>query len=323
MKTKPHTRFLFPIITVMAIGLLGWQQNRVAQARLEIERLQSENVALAALRDTPAEARPIEIDQAELVRLREDQAARQLELAQARALAARTLRAEAETATVRAQLEQSTTPTLDEVNGIPGPMTEVTQGLLEQRSQFQLARMQERLGLTPFQAEAIAQILHRRARGMGEAMKGVVSGRIDSAKLASLREGSGDPESQILAVLTPDQQESYTQMRDEERAEAALSTANRELLQLRGTVGLRDDQEDPVFDILHAQALQVHYPQKPDALQPVNPAEAMQIVMQRKLEALQEVLTPDQLAGYRQQQELQLRFLKGMMSRIQTSSAQP
>jgi hypothetical protein len=323
MKAQQVTWILVPIVTVMAIATLGWQQSRMARAQVEINRLQSENARLPTLEEALADLQRIEFDQAELERLRQAQASFQLELARARALAARTLRAEADAAALRIQLEQGSTPASVATDGIAAPLAQMTRGVLEQRSQRQLTRMQERLDLTPPQADAIGQILDRRAQGLAEAMKGIYSGKMDSAKIASLRDDIQDPESHILAFLTPDQQAAYTQMRDEERAETALRTANNQFLEMRSTLDLRDDQEDSVFDILHAQALQQQFASDFNELELANPAEAIQAVMQRKLEALEGVLTNEQLASYQQQQELHLELLKGMMGRMQNATTQP
>jgi hypothetical protein len=323
MKAQHVTRILVPIVTVMAIATLGWQQSRMARAQVEINRLQSENARLPTLEEALADLQRIEFDQAELERLRQAQASYQLELARARALAARTLRAEADAAAVRTQLDQSSTPASVAADGIAAPLAQMTRGVLEQRSQRQLTRMQERLDLTPPQADAIGQILDRRALGLAEAMKGIYSGKMDSAKIASLRDDIQDPDSHILAFLTPDQQAAYAQMRDEERAETALRTANNQFLEMRSALDLRDDQEDLVFDILHAQALQQQFASDFNELELANPAEAIQAVMQRKLEALEGVLTNEQLASYQQQQELHLELLKGMMGRMQTATTQP
>ena len=323
MKTIQLHRYLIPIIAVLAVGSFGLQQQRMARAQLELKKLQSENASLPALRDAVAELQKMEIDEAELVRLRQDQAAHQRELARTRALASRTLRAETEAAAARAQLEQRTAHPPVEARGIAGPMAAMTQDVLEQRNQRQLAQMRERLDLTPLQADGIRDILDRRAQETAEAMKEIFSGKMDSAKLASLRDGRGDPESQILDLLTPNQQAAYAQMRDEERANAAFTSANNELIQMRNTLGLRDHQEDQVFEILHADALRVQFPLESDDLPPANPAEEMEIVMERKLVALATVLTAEQLAGYRQQQELQLRFLQGVMGGMQAAREQP
>jgi hypothetical protein len=323
MKTLKTIRFLLLIVTVLSIATLGWQQSRLSRAQAEINRLQSENARLPALQEALAELRQVEIDRAELARLRQDHASHQLELARARALAARTLRAEAEVATVRIPSEQGTTQPSIAEDGFAAPMVQMNQGVLEQRHQRQLARMQERLDLTPPQAEAIGQILDRRAQAIGEMMKGIYSGKVDREKVASVRDDIQDPESRIAAFLTPDQQAAYAQMRDEERRETALRTASNEFFEMRHQLDLRDDQEDQVFDILHAQALQQAFASDRSELEPANPAEAMQKMMRRKFKALEDVLTDEQLASYQRQQEFHLEFLKGMMSRVQAPREQP
>ena len=102
-------------------------------------------------------------------------------------------------------------------------------------------------------------------------MQGIFSGRMDSAELTSLRDANGDTESQILALLTPDQQAAYAQMRDKDRANTAYSTATNEFIQMRSTLGLYGHQEDPVFEILHAEALRVQLPFEPNDPPPADP----------------------------------------------------
>jgi hypothetical protein len=153
-------------------------------------------------------------------------------------------------------------------------------------------------------------------------MKGVYSGKADRQKLAAFREGSGDPESQIRAVLSPEQQTAYAAFKEEEKVNRASSAANGEVLQMQHTLDLTDDQQGKVFAVLYDQALQQRKAEA-DGPEPANPAEVMQIVMDRKLQALAGVLTPTHLAGYRQQEELQLKFLKGIVSRMEPSTAQP
>lgn len=322
LKTQQRTWILILILTVMGIGTLAWQQGRLARTQTEIRRLQAGNASQPAIREAPS-APPRRVDQAEPGRPSHDRASLQLEWPRTRVLAARTRRTEADAATARPQLEQVPTQEPGVSEGIAAPLAAMTQGVLEQRSQRQLARLQQRLDLNPFQTETIRQILERRARGMAETMKHIYSGKPDPTEIDAIREDIRDPEEQILAILTPDQQLAYAQMRAEERAETALRSANNEFLELRSTLDLRDDQEDRVFNILHDQARRQQFASDSDDPEPADPVEAMQRVMQRKLEALEGVLTADQLAGYQKQQELQLGFLKGMLARVQAAGARP
>ncbi len=51
--------------------------------------------------------------------------------------------------------------------------------------------------------------------------------------------------------------------------------------------------------------------------QPASPVEAEQAALDRKLKALEGVLTPTQMSGYREEQELQVKYLKGIFSRME------
>jgi len=322
MKTCRLTLSVIGIVAVTAATLIVWQQRRLTQSRAEIECLRSETALLPGIREDLARLRPVEVDQAELARLRQSQTAGQLELVKLRAQAAKTLRAEAEAARVRAELEQQTAQGLEPTNGIAAPMAALVQGSLEQTYQRRLSRMQERLNLSPAQAQAIQEILNRKAQGLAEAMKGVYSGKIDPQKMAAFRHGEGDPESQIRALLSPEQQAAYAAFKEEERENQARLSANGELVQMQHALGLAEDQQDKVFAVLHDQALQQSQAEA-DGPEPANPAEAMRIVMDRKLQALAGVLTPKQLAGYRQQEELHFKLVQGIVSRMEPSTAQP
>ena len=318
MKTKRIilTATATGIVAVGAAVLCVWQQHRIAQSRGELERQRSEAAQLPELRAELARLRQVAMDQAELARLRQQQSADQLELLRLRAKAASGRRAELEATDLRAQLERQAAEGSGASNGIAGPMAELMQGGFEQMTQRRLARMQERLNLSPAQTEAIQQILSRRAQGIAEATRGVLSGKLDHEKLAALRQGRGDPESEIRTLLSPEQQADYAALQEEEKLNSARLSANSELLQMQHTLGLTENQTEGVFAVLYDQALQQHHAEATEP-EPKDPTEAQERVLNRKLEALEGVLTPTQLAGYRQQQELQLAFLKRLVSRVE------
>jgi hypothetical protein len=307
---------------VVATAFIVAQQRRLAQAQAELERLRAEVAPLPALQAELSRWRQVEVDQAELKRLREQNNAEQLELLRLRAKATNTRQAEAEAAQLRTELERQTADGSGLTNGIAGPMGELMQAGLEQMTQRRLDRMQERLNLSPAQAQAIRDILTHQTRGIAEATKGVIAGKIDQQKLAALRQGKGDPESQIQALLSPEQQTAYATLREEEKLNTARSAANMEPLQMQTTLDLTAEQQDKVFAVLYDQAVQQQKTEASDP-QPANPAEAMQGVMNRKLQSLEGVLTPTQLAGYRQQQELQLTFLKRIVSQTEPQLPSP
>jgi hypothetical protein len=247
MKANGLTLTLIGLVTVLLTGFLVRQQLRLARANGEIERLRSDVAPLPQLQRELAELRAVEVDQAELKRLREREAATQLELPKLRGDAAQARRAAAEAARLRSELERQAAHGPDGSNRIAAPMTEMVRGTLEQSCQLRLNRMQERLSLTPVQTQAVQQILSRRARALAEAMGGAISGKVDQEKLAASRDGFGDPELEIRGLLSPEQQTAYTAWLDDEKSNQACLAANSELLQMQHAFGVREDQADAVL----------------------------------------------------------------------------
>ena len=316
MKTKRIILLATGIVTIISTVLCVRQQQRLAQSQTEIKRLQTESAQLPELRAEVLRLRQVAMDQAELARLREQQRTDQLEVLRLRAKATTAQRVESEAAHLRTELERQAAEGSGASNGIAGPMADLMQRGLEQMTQRRLARMQERLNLSAAQTEAIQQILSRKAQGIAEATRGVLSGKMDREKLAALRQGRADPEAETRALLSPAQQAGYAALQEEERVNSARLSANSELLQMQHTLDLAQDQEQRVLDVLYDQAVQQREVEATEP-EPQNPTQAQERVLNRKLEALERVLTPTQLAGYRRQQELQLAFLKRLVSRVE------
>ncbi|MHB1307888.1 MAG: hypothetical protein ACYC23_12490 [Limisphaerales bacterium] len=192
MKTHQLSLGVMGIVAVIAASVLVSQQRSLVRSRVEIERLRSEASALPALREEIARLRPVQVDQAELARLREQATTARRELPRLRAKAAEALRAEADAARMRTELEQQAARGSEANQRMAAPVAELMQGRLEQMSRRQVTRMQERLNLSPDQTQAIQEILTRKAQGMAEAAKGVLVGRLDREKLASFRGGNRD-----------------------------------------------------------------------------------------------------------------------------------
>jgi hypothetical protein len=237
MKTYRFTPSVIGIVAVVATAIVVAQQRRLAASRAEVERLRAATVPLAAMRAELTRLRQVQVDQAELQRLREHKNADQLELLRLRGKATNIRQAEAEAARLRTELERQNADGSAMTNGIGGPMGDLMQAGLEQITLRRLNRMQERLNLSPAQAEAVQDILARQSKGIAEATKGVIAGKLDQQKLAALRQGRGDPEAQIQALLSTEQQTAYAALRDEEKLNTAR-TAVEDILARGATVPL-------------------------------------------------------------------------------------
>jgi hypothetical protein len=314
MNTNKLTRCATGILAVITVAVLVWQQRCLTQSRQQTERFRSETAQLPAMRAELARLKPVEADQAELAGLRQKQNAVQLELIKLRGQAAGALRAEAEAARIRTELERQAAQGSDGTKQFTAAMAETMKDSLGEHFQRRLTRMQERLNLSPEQAQAIHEILTRQANGFAEAMKGIYSGKLDRQKINELRGGGGKPEDQIRALLSPEQQTAYAVFKDEETATSARLAANTELIQMQSSLDLTPEQQDKTFAILYDQTLQ-QYKGEAAGSAPVNPAEMVQAINDRKRQALEGVLTLAQLDVYRQQQERQIKFLKGLVQK--------
>ncbi len=139
--------------------------------------------------------------------------------------------------------------------------------------------------------------------------------RLNRQNIAELRGPDGNPEDQIRALLSPEQQTAYAAMKDEDAMNNARLSANGELLQMQVNCGLMLEQQDKVYAVLYDQILRQNK-EESAGRSAANPAEAMQAMQERKLQALQGILTSTQLEGYRQQQERQLQFMHKITAQI-------
>jgi hypothetical protein len=184
------------------------------------------------------------------------------------------------------------------------------------------------LHLTAEQAQAVRDILMREVRMKSAVVQQGQSGKLDMKEIIRQAMEAGNPDEQIKALLTPDQQAAFPAYRQEEAAHNASLRANQELLNMQSTLGLTAEQTDRVYAALY----EVSFNQLTGRTQPpsTNPgvlddplaaqAEAMQWTVNQKAKALESILTPTQLENYRQQQALQAKLAKEMLNKMQGST---
>jgi len=94
--------------------------------------------------------------------------------------------------------------------------------------------------------------------------------------------------------------------------------ANSEMMQLQMSVSLAPEQQDKVRDVLYEQSLKQMNGEaaKPlltgGSINPANPVDTFQAMVDQKLKALEPVLTPEQMDKYRKLQETQLKYMKSI-----------
>jgi len=187
-------------------------------------------------------------------------------------------------------------------------MKEMMATAVRQQVDGKLARMQERLNLTPEQAQQAREILESQfAVGLEMAEK-AMTGKSSATDAQQVHEAVANPEEQLKALLTPEQQTGYAELQREERRNTARLMANSELLQMQGSLGLSEAQQDQAFRILAEQAEQ-QFGGDSGAM----PSLDFRAGYTRKLEAMKQVLTTEQYERYAQLQEQQIKLIESMM----------
>jgi len=136
---------------------------------------------------------------------------------------------------------------------------------------------------------------------------------------------AGNPQEEIKALLTPEQAKAYEEYQQEEKVSNARLAANAELLQMQGALGLSQEQQDRVFSALYDFTLDTLNGKIEDSIpKDGDPAAAVSRHLDRKVRALEGVLTPEQMGSYRNLQESQAKMIQDMLPKAApTTVGQP
>jgi RNA polymerase sigma factor (sigma-70 family) len=299
-----------------AVGMGIYEAHQASTLRAQVQTLQQQQAPLAEqiqqLQRERDEARTrLDSIQEEKERWTNNTA----ELLQLRGMAGVARRAIGEAEQLRAQLARQTSEATN--NPITGAMADAMKQAMEQQVEGRLSRMTASLHLTPEQAEAARDILMRQAQVMSAGMQQAFSGKYDKEEIARLGKEAGNPDEQIKALLTPDQQASFPAYQQEEAAHTASQSANTELLQMQSTLGLTAEQMDRVYAALYEFTFNQLTGSSKQKF--ANQGEAMQWALEQKTKALEPLLTETQLENYRQQQALQAKLVKDIMNKMEGS----
>jgi len=162
------------------------------------------------------------------------------------------------------------------------------------RARNELQRIAARLSLTPEQVQQVHQILQSSVDARAELEVAAYNGSISSGEFRTGRGKFDVDESTALAgVLSPDQMSTYEQARAEEADAVYIGWAQAMVAQLKGPLSLTPAQEQQVASVLFS--LQ---PGEGGKNIPYYDNAEEQIEM--RMHALESVLSPEQLQGYRQ-----------------------
>jgi len=203
-------------------------------------------------------------------------------------------------------------------NGMAKAMKGMMESALKQQLEGKLAQIHAKVGTTPDQEQAIREILEKQANISREISQKMMGGKMTKEEMAEAVRQQGDPEAQIKALLGPEQQTAYSELKVEERRTNARLVANSELLQMQQVVGGIDQaQQDKIFEVLYSQTDRTLTGPVPaaDGTPPDGAAKPvdMRSLSEQKLAALKGVLTEEQFGRYKELQEQQIKMFEAFM----------
>ena len=123
------------------------------------------------------------------------------------------------------------------------------------------------------------------------------TGKYHKEEVARLKQEAGDQDVQIEALLTPDQQTAYASYKQDQAARFSRWSASGRTAELQGNLNLTSEQADRAFAALYQVS------SRTDQQRQVGRDGGEELYARRKdqqAKALESVLTPAQLEGYRQ-----------------------
>jgi hypothetical protein len=201
-------------------------------------------------------------------------------------------------------------------------LVNLIQGAVDFQTKAQIDRARERLNLAPMQEQAIRDIVDDAVAEGRENLRRLLSGEARLSEVPSAEEWGAELERNILAQLNPEQQNAYQHYKQEDIIATARLAANNEMLRSQSALGLSLEQQDRMYEVLYHQSVVNQVPgAAAQAGRPREPLAAFEWQIAQKVEAMEPILTPAQLATYRQMQEKPLKFVKWLSS-LGGSSAQ-
>jgi hypothetical protein len=299
-------------LVVIAVSVPAWQQTRIDRLTAEARRAEAQVESTTQLQAEVARLRAQAPDPAELERLRGAESELKLEVARLRNELGTVKRAASSAPAAAAPTAE---PATNAKPVLPTAMAVAMKAAVEQQTVGKLLRLKPRLNLTPEQEEGVRAILTRQAEQATAVAEKMFSGKLSREEMTSLQKGStGDPEGEIKALLTPEQLTAYAEFKQEENVSNARLVANAELLQMQAAVGLTQEQQDKVYNALYDYTVDTLNGKLGDIPPGMSdPAAAMNWQFDRKVKALEPVLTPEQLEAYRKIQESQRKMIEGFL----------
>jgi hypothetical protein len=198
---------------------------------------------------------------------------------------------------------------------------------LAQMNDQKLRMLEARLHLTPDQVAKLKAAMDAesdRAQAMGAKM---LSGqKVDMQSIMKDAGKTKSVEQTLQDILTPDQKTAYQGIQNEQKKTQAETSASFEMNQAAPLLNLSENQKDQMESALYQVQIDSEDPkwlQQHNSSTPGDPTAYMDAQEKAKEDALSSILTPEQMAAYKQQQESQLAMQRAMLKRFMPTAPAP
>jgi hypothetical protein len=197
----------------------------------------------------------------------------------------------------------------------------------EQRNNEKLQMLISRLHLTPDQIEKIKAAMDAEAKRTEEMTAKMFAGqKVDFQSMVKDAKGFQSADQVLQSLLTPEQKTAYQQMQTDEKTSAAESLASMQMNQVAPLLNLSESQKDQVESALYQVQMDSEDPawiKKNASNVTGNPIALLDVQEKAKEDALSSILSPDQMATYKQQAQAQLNMQKTMMQKFMPAGGLP
>jgi hypothetical protein len=184
----------------------------------------------------------------------------------------------------------------------------------ENEATKKLARMKQMLHLTEAQEQAVSNLMVTHIEWQSQQTLNAMLGKSPSGQSQENTPGLQSEEDEIKALLTPDQLAAYPDFQVAETKASAMSSARSELASMQDDMNLSQEQADKVRSILYQLNLdEAENPPDQERLAQANTSgdytdviktriEGQKTELENKLNALQGILSQEQLKAYEQKE---------------------
>lgn len=192
-------------------------------------------------------------------------------------------------------------------------MAKMIRAGIQQQVDMKLSALKLRLKLSPEQEEKLRTLLERQYGFGADLAAKMFEGKLSKEEMKEMAANPVDLDTELKSALTPDQYAEYEKYQVEEKRNQAEMMANMELGQIQSMLQLTEAQKDKVFNILYQQAEKQTGWGEPGQAPPQDWQQVMEKQETDKVNALRDVLTPEQLQIYEKQLAAQREMIKSFM----------